>query len=32
VPFRRDELDAMLDLAIAGCASLADFQKQALGA
>jgi ribonuclease PH len=32
VPFRRDELDALLDLAVAGCATLADLQKQALGA
>ena len=31
VPFRRDELDALLDLAVAGCAQLADIQKQALG-
>ncbi|HEV7205021.1 MAG TPA: ribonuclease PH [Jatrophihabitans sp.] len=30
VPFRRDELDAMLDLALAGCAELALFQQQAL--
>jgi len=30
VPFRRDELDALLDLAVAGCATLADLQKQAL--
>ena len=30
VPFRRDELDALLDLAIGGCATLAEFQKQAL--
>ena len=30
VPFRRDELDAMLDLAVAGCAELALFQQQAL--
>jgi ribonuclease PH len=32
VPFRRDELDALLDLAVAGCASLAELQKQALSA
>lgn len=32
VPFRRDELDALIDLALAGCATLADLQKQALGA
>jgi ribonuclease PH len=31
VPFRRDELDALLDLAVAGCASLASAQKDALG-
>ncbi|MCW2497488.1 ribonuclease PH [Jatrophihabitans sp.] len=30
VPFRRDELDALLDLAVAGCTTLADLQKQAL--
>ena len=30
VPFRRDELDAMLDLAVAGCAELALLQQQAL--
>ena len=30
VPFRRDELDALLDLAVAGCVRLADLQKQAL--
>ena len=30
-PFRRDELDAMLDLALAGCAELAEFQRSALG-
>jgi ribonuclease PH len=29
-PFRRDELDALLDLAVAGCASLAALQKDAL--
>jgi ribonuclease PH len=32
VPFRRDELDALLDLAIGGCADLAKFQQEALGA
>ena len=32
VPFRRDELDALLDLALGGCATLADLQKQALTA
>jgi ribonuclease PH len=31
VPFRRDELDALLDLAVAGCAELADHQRKALG-
>ena len=31
-PFRRDELDALLDLAVAGCAQLADIQHQALAA
>jgi ribonuclease PH len=31
VPFRRDELDALLDLAVAGCAELADHQRNALG-
>jgi ribonuclease PH len=31
VPFRRDELDALLDLAVLGCARLAEFQQQALG-
>ncbi|TAM89029.1 MAG: ribonuclease PH [Jatrophihabitans sp.] len=31
-PFRRDELDAMLDLATAGCARLTAFQQEALGA
>jgi ribonuclease PH len=31
VPFRRDELDAMLDLAVAGCAQLTKIQQQALG-
>jgi ribonuclease PH len=30
VPFRRDELDALLDLAVTGCASLAKFQQQSL--
>jgi ribonuclease PH len=30
VPFRRDELDALLDLAVAGCASLTALQKDAL--
>jgi ribonuclease PH len=30
-PFRRDELDAMLDLALVGCASLAKAQQEALG-
>jgi ribonuclease PH len=30
VPFRRDELDALLDLALAGCADLAELQQQAL--
>ena len=30
-PFRRDELDAMLDLAVAGCAQLAKLQAEALG-
>jgi ribonuclease PH len=30
VPFRRDELDALLDLAVAGCASLAALQQEAL--
>jgi ribonuclease PH len=29
-PFRRDELDALLDLAVAGCASLAKIQQEAL--
>jgi len=29
-PFRRDELDALLDLAVAGCADLAKFQREAL--
>jgi ribonuclease PH len=31
VPFRREELDAMLDLAVAGCAQLTALQQQALG-
>ena len=30
-PFRRDELDALLDLAVAGCADLARIQSEALG-
>jgi ribonuclease PH len=30
VPFRRDELDALLDLAVAGCAELAAAQQRAL--
>jgi ribonuclease PH len=30
-PFRRDELDALLDLAVAGCARLAEIQREALG-
>jgi len=30
-PFRREELDAMLDLAMAGCAQLAKLQAEALG-
>jgi len=30
-PFRRQELDAMLDLALAGCAQLAKLQAEALG-
>jgi ribonuclease PH len=29
-PFRRDELDALLDLAVAGCAELTTLQQQAL--
>ena len=29
-PFRRDELDALLDLAVTGCAQLARFQSEAL--
>ncbi|SHH02021.1 RNAse PH [Jatrophihabitans endophyticus] len=32
VPFRRDELDALLDLAVAGCAQLTTLQRDALGA
>ena len=31
VPFRRDELDALLDLAVAGCAELTRLQSDALG-
>jgi ribonuclease PH len=31
-PFRREELDAMLDLAVAGCVELARLQAEALGA
>jgi ribonuclease PH len=31
-PFRRDELDALLDLAVGGCAQLATIQQQALQA
>jgi len=31
VPFRRDELDALLDLAVAGCVKLAGHQHKALG-
>jgi len=30
VPFRRDELDALLDLAVKGCAELDAFQQRAL--
>jgi len=30
-PFRRDELDALLDLAVAGCAALTKAQQEALG-
>jgi ribonuclease PH len=30
VPFRRDELDALLDLAVSGCADLARLQSEAL--
>jgi ribonuclease PH len=29
-PFRRDELDALLDLAVAGCAQLSAIQQRAL--
>ena len=29
-PFRRDELDALLDLAVGGCAELARLQQEAL--
>jgi ribonuclease PH len=29
-PFRRAELDSLLDLAVAGCASLTAVQEQAL--
>jgi ribonuclease PH len=32
VPFRRDELDALLDLAVQGCADLTRIQEQALSA
>jgi ribonuclease PH len=32
VPFRRDELDALLDLALAGCAELTEHQQRALSA
>ncbi|HEY2041396.1 MAG TPA: ribonuclease PH [Jatrophihabitans sp.] len=32
VPFRRDELDALLDLAVSGCAELAKHQQAALDA
>jgi ribonuclease PH len=31
VPFRRDELDSLVELAVAGCAQLAKFQQEALG-
>jgi ribonuclease PH len=31
VPFRRDELDNLVELAVAGCAQLAKFQQEALG-
>jgi ribonuclease PH len=31
VPFRRDELDALLDLAVLGCTELARIQTEALG-
>jgi ribonuclease PH len=30
VPFDRSELDALLDLAVAGCADLARLQQEAL--
>jgi ribonuclease PH len=30
VPFRRDELDALLDLALAGCAELTEIQQRVL--
>jgi ribonuclease PH len=30
-PFRRGELDALLDLAVAGCAELTRIQQEALG-
>jgi ribonuclease PH len=30
VPFRRDELDALLDLAVSGCRQLAQLQQEAL--
>jgi ribonuclease PH len=29
-PFRRDELDALLDLAVSGCAELTRIQNEAL--
>jgi ribonuclease PH len=32
VPFRRDELDALLDLALAGCAELTEIQQRVLAA
>jgi ribonuclease PH len=32
VPFRRDELDELLDLAVGGCARLAEYQADALSA
>ncbi|MEP7177592.1 MAG: ribonuclease PH, partial [Pseudonocardiales bacterium] len=32
VPFRRNELDALLDLAVSGCARLTKIQQEALGA
>ena len=31
-PFHRDELDALLDLAVAGCAELTKLQQEALRA